>query len=184
MKLILASGSPRRKELLSNLNIPFDIIVADIDESIDHSIPLRKEIERLSYEKAYAVFKDHEDSTVIGSDTIVTLNEKHLGKPKNEEDAFNMLKELQNNKHAVITAVSIISKDKVDTFSVVSDVYFNEMSDEEIREYIKTGEPMDKAGAYAIQGIGSKFIKKIDGDYYAIMGLPVSEVYNKLKEYK
>ena len=184
MKLILASQSPRRKQLLSLLDIPFEIIVADIDEKIDEDRPLRDEIEKLSFLKANEVFKDHRDSVVIGADTIVTLDDKILGKPHDREDAKKMLQMLQDNRHTVITGVTIISAKMSETFSVVSDVYFHKMNDEEIDRYIETGEPMDKAGAYAIQGIGSRFVKKIDGDYYAIMGFPVSEVYHRLKKYE
>lgn len=180
MKLILASASPRRKQLLSLLNIPFTIEVADIDEQIDQDKPLKGEIEKLSLQKASVVYNMHTDSVVIGADTIVTLNDKVLGKPTNKEDAKRMLNLLQDNMHTVITAVTIMSKEKTETFSVLSDVYFYPLSDKEIEEYINTGEPMDKAGAYAIQGIGSKFIKSIDGDYYAIMGFPIGEVYQRL----
>ena len=184
MTLILASGSPRRKQILEYLNIPFDVVVSNAEEHIDSNKPLEKEIEKLSYLKAEEVFKRHKDAVVIGSDTIVTINNKVLGKPKNEDEAKQMLQLLQNNKHTVITAVTIMSKDKTITFHNNSDVYFNPISEKEIDEYIKTKEPMDKAGAYAIQGIGAKFIKKIDGDFYSIMGLPLNEVYLKLKEFE
>ena len=183
MKLILASSSPRRKEILSTLNIPFTIQAADIDETIDINLPLAKEIERLSFEKAKAVFNNNQDAIIIGSDTIVTIDNTILGKPKNEEEAYEMLKKLQDKKHSVITAVTIYSKENIETFSITSDVYFYPMSDEEIKNYIKTKEPMDKAGAYAIQGIASRFIKRIDGDYYAIIGLPIGEVYQRLKHF-
>lgn len=183
MRVILASKSPRRKQLMDLLNINYEIIVADIDESINEQNDLRKEIENLSYLKAKKVFNDNQDSLVIGSDTIVVVNDEVLGKPKDEEDAFRMIKLLQNNKHQVITGVTLLSLKGPETFSVVSDVYFESMSDEEIREYIKTKEPMDKAGAYAIQGIGAKYISKIDGDYYAIMGFPISEVNKRIKKY-
>lgn len=182
-QLVLASGSPRRKELLATLQIPFDIITADIDETIDHNKNLVDEIERLSFGKALAVFKEHKDQIIIGSDTIVTLNDHALGKPHSEEEAFAMLKELQGNMHEVITAVTILSKKSSETFSVVSKVQFYPMSDQEIKEYIATKEPLDKAGAYAIQGLGSKYIKGIIGDYYAIMGLPVAELYHRLVKY-
>jgi len=184
MRLILASGSPRRKQLLETLNIPFEIIVSDAEENINQDKDLNSEIERLSFLKASSVFEKNKDATVIGSDTIVTINNKVLGKPKDEEDAKNMLKILSDNKHTVITAVTIMNKNKVDTFSVNSDVYFYPLSEKEIDDYIKTNEPMDKAGAYAIQGLGSKFIKKIDGDYYAIMGFPIGEVYHRLEQFK
>ncbi len=183
MRLILASGSPRRKELLSTLNIPFEIIVSNFEENIDQNKSLEKEIERLSYGKASSVYQSNKDAIVIGADTIVTINNKVLGKPKNEQDAKRMLNLLSNNVHTVITGVTIMSKDKAETFSCASKVYFDKLSDEEIEEYINTKEPMDKAGAYAIQGIGSKFIKKIEGDYYAIVGLPINQIYQKLRAF-
>lgn len=183
MRLILASKSPRRRQLLSLLNIPFDVAPADIEETINEDNPLRDEIEKLSFLKANVVFKDNKDAVVIGSDTIVTLDNKVLGKPKDKEDAKRMLRLLQDNKHVVITAVTIISNKMSETFSVVSDVYFYPLSEEEIDKYLESDEAYDKAGAYAIQGLGSKFIKKIDGDYYAIMGFPIGEVYHRLKKY-
>lgn len=182
-RVILASKSPRRKQLMDELNIPYEIIVADINESINTNNDLKEEIEKLSFLKALKVFNDNKDAVVIGADTIVVCNNKVLGKPKNYDDAKNMLKLLQNNSHYVITAVTILSNKESETFSNVSEVFFNSMSDEEIDEYIKTNEPMDKAGSYAIQGIGSKFINKINGDYYAIMGLPISELYLRIKKY-
>ena len=181
MKLILASGSPRRKEILSYLNIPFEVIISSFEEKIDEKKPLEEEIKRLSKGKASTVFKDNKDAIVIGADTIVTINNKVLGKPKDKEDAYQMLKLLSGNKHTVITGVTIISEENIDTFASVSDVYFNKLTDKEINDYIATNESMDKAGAYAIQGIGSKFINKIDGDYYSIMGLPINEIYKRLK---
>ena len=182
-RVILASKSPRRKQLMDILNIPYEIIVADIEETIDHNKELRSEIEKLSFLKALKVYKDNPDAVVLGADTIVVVDNKVLGKPKNEQEANEMLHKLQNNKHTVITGCTIISSKMSETFSNMSDVYFNPMSDEEIDEYIKTNEPMDKAGAYAIQGIGSKFIHSIDGDYYSIMGFPISEIYQRIKKY-
>ena len=160
-----------------------DQLIEDIEETIDHNKELRSEIEKLSFLKALKVYKDNPDAVVIGADTIVVVDNKVLGKPKNEQEANEMLHKLQNNKHTVITGCTIISSKMSETFSNMSDVYFNPMSDEEIDEYIKTNEPMDKAGAYAIQGIGSKFIHSIDGDYYSIMGFPISEVYQRIKKY-
>ena len=184
MKLILASGSPRRKELLATLNMPFEVIVSDFDEKIDTRKPLVEEIKRLSYGKACSVFENNKDVIVIGADTIVTIENKVLGKPKDKEDAKRMLKELSNNVHTVITGVTIISSEKCETFASSNKVYFDDLSNEEIEEYIATLEPMDKAGAYAIQGLGSKFIKKIEGDYYAIVGLPINQIYKKLRAYQ
>ncbi len=183
MKLILASGSPRRKELLALLNIPFEVVVSNFDERIDQDKKLEDEIKRLSFGKAKSVFEKNEDAVVIGADTIVTIDNKVLGKPKDQEDAKRMLTLLSNNVHTVITGVTIMSKDKTETFASSSKVYFDQLTDDEIKEYILTKEPMDKAGAYAIQGIGSKFIKKIEGDYYSIVGLPINQIYQKLRAF-
>ncbi len=180
MKIILASGSPRRKELLAQIELPFEVITKEIDETLDNEGSLRDQIETLSFKKALAVFQDHKDRIVIGADTLVTINNERLGKPKDEEDAYRMLSELSGKTHDVITAVSIISPKMSETFSSVSMVTFYPMSDKEIREYIASKEPMDKAGAYAIQGLGAKYIKGIVGDYYAIMGLPIGEVYHRI----
>jgi len=182
-RIILASKSPRRKQLMEGLNLPFEIIVADIEEHINPKSDLRKEIEQLSFQKALAVFKDNQDAVVIGADTIVVINDSVLGKPKDKEDAKQMLLQLQGNKHEVITGVTILSKEKQESFSTVSEVLFNPMTEKEIEDYIDTKEPMDKAGAYAIQGIGAKFIHSIHGDYYSIMGFPVSEIYTRIQKY-
>ena len=182
-RIILASKSPRRRELMELLHIPFEVIVSDIDEQIDYKNDLVKEIEKLSYQKAHAVFKDHEDALVIGSDTIVKIGIDVLGKPKNIEDAKAMLKELSDNTHQVVTGVTILYKDQTETFSSVANVTFYPLSDEEIDEYIATNEPMDKAGSYAIQGDAAKFIRCIEGDYYTIVGLPIAELYHRLKKY-
>ena len=182
-KIILASQSPRRKELLSLLNIEYEAIPADIEEYIDSSNDLVKEIEKLSYQKAFHIFKDNKDALVIGADTIVKIDNEVLGKPKTYEDAKRMLQSLSNNTHEVVTGVTILKDDKVETFSSIAKITFYSLTDEEIDEYIKTNEPMDKAGAYAIQGIGAKFIKTIDGDYYTIMGLPIAELYHRIQKY-
>ena len=182
-RIILASKSPRRRELMELLHIPFEVIVSDIDEQIDYTNDLVKEIEKLSFRKAQAVFKDHSDALVIGSDTIVKIGNDVLGKPKNIEDAKAMLKELSDNTHQVVTGVTILCKDKAETFSSVADVTFYPLSDEEIDAYIATNEPMDKAGSYAIQGDAAKFIRSIHGDYYTIVGLPTAELYHRLKKY-
>ena len=182
-RIILASQSPRRKQLLSMLDIPFDVVVANIDEKIDYENDLTKEIEKLSYQKAYAVFKDNKDALVIGADTIVKIGNQVLGKPKSYEQAKQMLETLSDNTHEVVTGVTILVGDNVETFSMIANVTFYPISEKEIDDYIKTNEPMDKAGAYAIQGLGAKFIKSIEGDFYTIMGLPVAELYHRLQKY-
>lgn len=182
-QIILASASPRRKEIMNLLNIPYEIKIADIDEKINKDNDLIQEIENISYLKALKVFNENKDAVVIGADTIVVINNEVLGKPKSKQEAKQMLQMLQNNFHHVITSVTILSNKKSETFSNISKVIFNNMSNEEIDEYINTNEPMDKAGAYAIQGLGAKFVNSIEGDYYAIMGLPINELYKRLKNY-
>ena len=182
-RIILASKSPRRKELLELLKIPFEIIVSDIDEQIDYENDLVEEIEKLSCQKASAVFNDHQDALVIGSDTIVKIDNEALGKPHSIEEAKQMLRELSGRTHEVVTGVTILYQDQRETFSSVARVTFYPLSEEEIDEYVSTNEPMDKAGAYAIQGDAAKFIRCIEGDYYTIVGLPIAELYHRLKKY-
>ena len=181
-KLILASQSPRRKELLEMLNLPFEVIPSDSKEVIDLSKPIEEAIAEVAHQKAKRVAEDHADAIVIGSDTVVSIEGKILGKPKDEEDAKCMLRELSGKVHQVITAVAIISSSQEERFSCVTDVEFFDLSDEEIEEYVASGEPMDKAGAYGIQGLSAKYIEKINGDYFNVVGLPVSRLYIAMKE--
>ena len=183
-KIILASKSPRRQELLKTLGINFEVLSCDVDETIDLNNDLHSELKLLAYKKAKAVFNSNQNSIVIGSDTVVVLNNEVLGKPKSDEDAYLMLSKLSNNQHCVISSVCILSKDINDTFLSITNVVFDELSQQEIKDYIATKECNDKAGSYAIQGLGAKFIKSIEGDYYTVMGLPVNLLYQKLKEYK
>ena len=180
--VILASQSPRRKELLEKCGVHFVTEPADINEQIDPAKELTEEIKRLSYLKAKTVLDHHPDAIVIGSDTIVAVNGEPLGKPHDRNDAHRMLRELSGHTHQVITGLCILSAEKCCTDVSVSHVTFMELSDEEINGYIDSGEPMDKAGAYAIQGGAGKFIENIDGDYYAIMGLPINILYKQLKD--
>lgn len=181
-KLILASNSPRRKEILSIYTKDFDVIVSDIDETINRENNLYDEISNLSFKKANAVFKNHEDSVVIGCDTIVVFNNEVLGKPKNISDAKRMLKLLSNQTHEVITATTIIKNKRPYKNISISYVTFKKLSNKEIDYYISTKEPLDKAGAYGIQGYASCFIKKIDGDFYSIMGMPINFIYETLNK--
>lgn len=182
-KLILASGSPRRKELLTELGYSFEVIPSNIDESLNLSNPIEEEMIKLSFNKAFSVFKNHKDSIVIGADTIVYKDNIIYGKPKDKEDAYRMIKELNDSSHEVLTAVSIISKEKSESFYTKTTVTFDKLSDEEIKKYVNNNEVIDKAGAYAIQGEAKKFIKSINGDYYSVMGFPVSEINKRLKKY-
>ena len=182
MKIVLASKSPRRKELLSLLDLDFQIITADIDETIDNTLPVSDEVARLSLEKAKAVATALTlDTVIISADTVVELDGCVMGKPKDEADAFNMLKSLSGNTHRVLTGVTVMCGDKVLTQIVTTAVTFRTLSDDEIFAYIKTLEPMDKAGAYGIQGRASKFVSRIEGDYFNVVGLPVCTLSTMLK---
>lgn len=170
--IILASKSPRRKELLSLITENFIIKSAEVDESLPDGIQPDKAVEYLSKIKAEP-FKNDKD-IVIGADTIVSIDGIILGKPKNCSDAFKMLKLLSGKYHSVFTGVTIIKPDSVKTFSVETKVKFFDLTDKEINDYLDTGEPFDKAGAYGIQGKGSLLVEKIDGDYFNVVGLPIS----------
>ena len=180
--LILASKSPRRKELMEYIGEEFKITSAQVDESYDESLSPAQVVEFLSSIKAMP-FKNEKD-IVIGADTVVAIDGKILGKPKDESDAFLMLKTLSGREHRVYTGVTLIKGEEIKTFSVETKVYFYHLTDSEIKEYIKTGEPMDKAGAYGIQGKGCLLIEKIDGDYFNVVGLPVSRLKKELDAMK
>lgn len=180
-KIILASKSPRRKELLEKCGIEFECMPMNIDESLNEGDTLEEKIRILSQRKASACLAAYPDAVVIGSDTIVTVDEKILGKPKNREEAKEMLRELSGRTHRVITGLCIIGSARTYTDVSVSEVTFAPLSEEEIDAYTESGECDDKAGSYAIQGLGGKFITHISGDYYAIMGLPLNLVYEELK---
>ena len=188
-KIILASGSPRRKELLEQIGIEFDIITSDVDETtlITQPDDYVKYLSRIKAQAVWDMVKDdddyrNEDVVVIGADTIVSLKGHILTKPKDTGNAFDILKELAGDCHQVYTGVTLIKNNNVvSNFAEKTDVYCNDISDNEIREYISTGEPMDKAGAYGIQGRFAAFIGKIDGDYNNVVGLPVARVYQELK---
>ena len=185
-RIILASGSPRRRELLAKLNIDFEVITSDADEAIDSDNP-EIIVETLSERKARAVLDSIPDDNilVIGADTIVYYDGEVLGKPEDEEDARGMLSMLSDRTHQVFTGVSIISRikgeEKIKVFSDRTDVTFYEIDKFDLADYIKTGSPMDKAGAYGIQDDFAKHVKKIDGDYNNVVGLPLSKLYQELK---
>lgn len=185
-RIILASGSPRRKELLKSMGLDFEVIVSEVEENIENEPFSTELIQNLAEEKAADVAsKINFPAIIIGSDTVVVINNKILGKPKDREDAFNMLKMLSGNTHQVISAIAVLDKEtgKVLKDSVVSDVTFKQLSDEEINSYIATGEPMDKAGAYAIQGFAGMFVKSINGCYSNIVGISVFKLAELLKEF-
>ncbi len=187
MRIVLASASPRRKELLEQLGIEFEICVSDVDEEISEPVP-SKVVEELSYRKAKAVFSQIEgDVLVIGADTVVALGEQILGKPANEAQAKEMLKILQAREHQVFTGVTIYKrqngKEVCSVFSESTQVKFFPMTDTEIQWYVSSGEPMDKAGSYGIQGLGARYVERISGDYNNVVGLPIARLYQELKYY-
>ena len=180
MCLILASASPRRQELLKLFGIPFIVRVADIDETMDPAASAYDEVARLSREKALAVTREAGD-IVIAADTIVVCEGRVLGKPHSQEEAFAMLSLLSGRDHQVMTGCTVLLGERAETFTEVTDLHFRELSEKEIRRYVASGEPMDKAGAYGILGGAALFCEKMDGDYYNVMGLPVCRLGQVLK---
>ena len=180
MQLILASASPRRKELLGLFHIPFTIRVADIDETMDLTKAPFDEVARVSRMKALAVTREAED-VVIAADTIVVCEGKVLGKPATVEEAKEMLSLLSGRDHQVMTGCTVLAGDRAETFTEVTDLHFRRLSQKEIENYVASGEPMDKAGAYGIQGGAALFCERMVGDYYNVMGLPVCRLGQVLK---
>ena len=182
VKLILASKSPRRRELIEFVSDNVLCVSAEVEEYIPEGMRPQDIPSHLAKLKAESVAKSYPEDMVIGSDTVVILGDKLLLKPTNETDAFVKLRSLSGKTHKVITACAIVYRGETHSFYSETEVEFYELSDEEISEYIKTGEPMDKAGAYGIQGRGSLFVKGIKGDYFNVVGLPIAELKRKIKE--
>ncbi|KIL41018.1 septum formation protein Maf [Gordoniibacillus kamchatkensis] len=184
-QIILASSSPRRKELLSGLKIPFITHPSAEDEDVTEGTPPQKIVEILALRKAKSVASHYENGLIIGSDTIVVLENDVLGKPKDHNDAFNMLSKLQGQLHTVFTGLAIVNaksgQSKVSYNS--TEVKIKSLTNDQIRRYIATGEPDDKAGSYAIQGIGATLVEKINGDYFTVVGLPVGLLSDMLSEF-
>ena len=181
MELILASNSPRRKQLLSEYGFIFSVIPSDFDENEELLSPVET-VKSYALGKAKDVFdKTNGDAVVLGADTIVVLDGKILGKPKDNFDAKNMLEKLSNKSHQVITGYCIYTKNKIITDYITTIVKFNELTDELIDKYVATGSPLDKAGAYGIQD-GFNLVKKIDGSYNNVVGLPIEIIKDKLNE--
>ena len=181
MNLILASQSPRRRELLGLFHIPFDIRVADIDEAMDPGKAPFDEVARVSRLKALAVPREAED-IVIAADTIVVCQDKLLGKPHSPEEAVQMLQLLSGRDHQVMTGLTVLRGDTAVTHTEVTDIHFRELTEAEIAAYVASGEPMDKAGSYGIQGGAALFCEKMVGDYYNVVGLPVCKLGQILRE--
>jgi septum formation protein len=192
--LVLASASPRRQDILNSARISFTAQPANIDETPHQGEQPREHAERLAREKALAVWRQRPHDTVLGADTIVVVDQMILGKPTDTADAVRMLRMLSGRTHQVITGICLVHPDNAHpdklrsqdpVASVTSEttlVVMNELPDKEIQEYVETGEPMDKAGAYAIQGMASRWIPRIEGDYSNVVGLPVALVYRLLRE--
>lgn len=204
--LVLASGSPRRKELLTQLGYEFSVLVTDIEEQQQPDEDAQAYVQRLSLDKAKAALnliaeqEPNSDSTaslgsdntaslgsdsvvVLGSDTVVVSQGQVLEKPSDLADCKRMLTQLSDQRHQVMTAVSVVSADKHKTEIVITDVWFKPLSEQEIEEYWQTGEPCDKAGSYGIQGLGGRFVTRIEGSYYAVVGLPLFETDQLLQEF-
>ena len=188
MKVVLASASERRIELLERLIHNFDVIVSEFDENtVKFSESIDEYVKKIALGKALNIKnKLSDDSVIIAADTIVVCDKKILGKPKDEKDAFEMLKMMQGRSHYVYSGIAVINKsnDITETESVKTKVTFSKMSDKEIHNYIKTKEPMDKAGAYGIQGIGGAFVEGIEGCYYNVVGLPLNRLKALLQKCK
>lgn len=188
MEIILASGSPRRKELLHTLGLDFTVRESRADETVDQALPPYFICEQLSLLKASSVAAELKsegtDAIVIGADTIVVADGAIVTKPKDTQDAKNILSSLSGNWHSVFTGVTVMNTKnaKSETFYVETKVHFIKLNDAVVDAYIKTGEPMDKAGAYGIQGKGAQFIDRIDGDYFNVVGLPICKLAQVLKE--
>lgn len=187
MKLILASGSQRRRELMQMCGYEFDIVVSDADENIAESNP-RELVMKLAEIKARAVFEKitrqnaEENFAVVGSDTVVAFEGEIIGKPTDKKDAAEILRKLSGKTHTVYTGVAVLTEGNVQLDCSTTDVTFATLSDDEIKKYIESGEPMDKAGAYGIQGPFGMFVEKINGNYFTVIGMPLPILYSMLKK--
>src|SRR5262245_5912618 len=183
-KIILASASPRRAEILRTVGWPFEALPVDIDESRRPSEEAPNYVERVASEKAEAAARLASGTVIVGADTAVVIGDEILGKPRDDEDATRMLRLLRGRWHQVLTGIAIFDREASATCTTheVTEVKFAEMNEDEVSWYVATGEPIDKAGAYAIQGQGARFIEEIKGDYFNVMGLPVSLLYRLVRE--
>lgn len=181
--LILASASPRRKELLELVQIPFEIHVSEVEEKIEEIASSADVVMSLAVQKAADVAQHYPHAVVLGADTIVTYGSRMLGKPRSKAEAVETLRLLSGNTHEVYTGVALVSGDRIFPFYERTEVTFWELSEEEIQAYVETGEPLDKAGSYGIQGKGAALVKKIHGDYYSVVGLPVARIVRELRSF-
>lgn len=182
-RIILASASPRRRELMKLAGYDFEVICADIVEAVPENVQPQEVVMSLALQKAQAVAAENEDAVVVGSDTVVALDGKNLGKPHSESEACEMLRLLSGRTHKVFTGVAVVGDGKEKSFFDETDVEFYSLGEDEIKKYVATGEPMDKAGAYGIQGKGSVLVKKINGDFFNVMGLPIAKLYREMSDF-
>lgn len=182
-RIILASKSPRRKELMGLLFPQFEVQASDVDETLPEGVSLGRAVELLALRKGQAVAGAEPDALVIAADTLVTLGSVILGKPTGREDAARMLRLLSGRVHQVYTGVALLEGERTNRFHCVTDVEFSPLTEEEIRWYLSTGEPFDKAGAYGIQGYGARFIRGVREDFFNVMGLPVNELYRQIMQF-
>ncbi len=182
-RIILASKSPRRKELMGLLFPQFEVQASDVDETLPEGVSLGRAVELLALRKGQAVAGAEPDALVIAADTLVTLGSVVLGKPTGREDAARMLRLLSGRVHQVYTGVALLEGERTNRFHCVTDVEFSPLTEEEIRWYLSTGEPFDKAGAYGIQGYGARFTRGVREDFFNVMGLPVNELYRQIMQF-
>ncbi|HWR21996.1 MAG TPA: Maf family protein [Feifaniaceae bacterium] len=180
MRIILASQSPRRRELMRMLNIPYEAIVSDVEEDVPEQIAPGELVEALALQKARAVFAQHPEACVIGADTVVYIDGEILGKPRDDADAAGILRRLRGRTHEVYTGVAVLAPTGEEVDRDVTRVTFAPMTEREIAWYVKTGEPRDKAGAYGIQGPGGIFIDRVEGNYFTVIGMPLPLLYRML----
>ena len=184
-RIILASSSPRRKELLEKIGLKFEVDASDCAEEIDPALGPDELVHRISLAKAKSVTSRHKDTIIIAADTIGVIGKKLLGKPHTADEARKMLAQISGKSHEVITGFTVLdtASNKVFSGTVNTKVYIKKLTGQEIAAYVRTGEPLDKAGAYGIQGLGAVIVEKIEGDYYNVMGLPLNALTNALKEF-
>lgn len=180
--IILASSSPRRREIMNKLRLSYKVVISNVSEKMDPSLSLKERVMDLAEQKAAAVFAENRDSLVLGADTIVEIDGEVLGKPHGRSEAREMLKKLSGRTHRVITAYAIMHDDELIRDYDEAFVTFVKMDDAEIERYINTREPYDKAGGYAVQGLSSVFVEKIDGSFFTVMGLPLHRIYQEFKK--
>ncbi len=182
-EIILASASPRRRELMANVSLDFTVKVADIEETIPEGAEPNEVVMSLALQKAQAVAVDYPENVVVGADTVVVLDGEILGKPKSPENAVQLLEKLSGRCHVVYTGVALVCGDKIKKFCEATEVEFYQLDKKEIDDYVATKDCMDKAGAYGIQGRGCVLVKKINGDYFNVVGLPIAKVCRELRDF-